>query len=74
MQRNLLPVFLTAGESLYEPGCILGCACLPETAIASDEHLMADGKSAEVAIVGSEGIVGIVAGCCSGSTVSGRAS
>jgi len=59
VQRNLLPVFLTAGETLYEPGCILDCAYFPATAIVGDEYLMADGKSAEVAIVGSEGIVGI---------------
>lgn len=59
VQRNLLPVFLTAGETLYEPGRILDCAYFPATAIVGDEYLMADGKSAEVAIVGSEGIVGI---------------
>ena len=59
VQRNLQPMFLLAGEVLYEAGCILDCAYFPATAIASVEHLMADGKSAEVAIVGSEGIVGI---------------
>ncbi|MCX7054385.1 MAG: helix-turn-helix domain-containing protein [Proteobacteria bacterium] len=59
MQRDLLPVFLTAGETLYEPDRILDCAYFPATAIVADEYLMADGKSAEVAIVGSEGIVGI---------------
>jgi len=57
--RNLLPLFLTAGETLYEPGRILDCTNFPATAIVADEYLMADGKSAEVAIVGSEGIVGI---------------
>lgn len=59
VQRNLQPVFLVAGEALYEAGCILECAYFPATAIASVEYVMADGKSAEVAIVGSEGIVGI---------------
>jgi len=59
VQRNLLPLFLTVGETFYEPGRILDCANFPANAIAADEYLMADGKSAEVAIVGSEGIVGI---------------
>jgi len=59
LRRNLLPVFLSAGETLYDPGSILDCAYFPATAIVADEHLMTDGKSAEIAIVGSEGIVGI---------------
>jgi CRP-like cAMP-binding protein len=59
VQRHLEPVFLTAGEALYEPGRILDSAYLPVTAIVSLECEMADGKSAEVAIVGSDGIVGI---------------
>jgi CRP-like cAMP-binding protein len=59
VQRNLQPVFLIAGQALYEPGCILDCAYFPATAIVSLEYVMADGKSAEVAIVGNEGIVGI---------------
>lgn len=59
VQRNLQPVFLVAGEALYEPGCILDCAYFPATAIVSLEHVMADGKSAAVAIVGGEGVVGI---------------
>jgi len=59
VQRHLEPVFLTAGEVLYEPGRILDSAYFPATAIVSLEYEMADGKSAEVAIVGSDGIVGI---------------
>ena len=59
VQRNLQPVFIVAGKALYEPGCILDCAYFPATAIVSLEYVMADGESAEVAIVGSEGIVGI---------------
>ena len=59
VRHNLQPVLLIAGEVLYEPGCILDCAYFPATAIVSLEYVIADGKSAEVAIVGSEGIVGI---------------
>ncbi len=59
VQRHLEPVFLTAGEALYEPARILDSAYFLATAIVSLEYEMADGKSAEVAIVGNEGIVGI---------------
>ncbi len=59
VQRNLQPEFLVAGEALYEPDRILDCAYFPATAIVSLEYVMADGKSAEVAVVGSEGVVGI---------------
>ena len=59
VQRNLQPVFMVAGKTLYEPGVRLDCAYFPATAIVSLEYVMIDGASAEVAIVGSEGVVGI---------------
>ena len=52
-------MFIVAGKTLYEPGVQLDCAYLPATAIVSLEYVMIDGASAEVAIVGSEGAVGI---------------
>lgn len=59
VERNLRPVLLTAGATLYEPGASRDCAYFPATTLVSLEHVMVDGASAEVAIVGSEGIVGI---------------
>lgn len=52
-------MFIVAGKTLYEPGVRLDCACFPAPAIVSLEYVMVDGASAEVAIVGSQGVVGI---------------
>jgi hypothetical protein len=52
-------LFIVAGKTLYEPGVRLDCACFPATAIVSLEYVMVDGASAEVAVVGSQGVVGI---------------
>jgi hypothetical protein len=41
VQRNLLPVFLTAGETLYDPGSVLDSAYFPATAIVADEYVTA---------------------------------
>jgi CRP-like cAMP-binding protein len=59
VERNLQPVFLPLGEALYEPGIKLDYAYFPTTAMVSLEYLMADGASAAIAAVGSEGLVGI---------------
>jgi len=59
LRRILEPVFLPLGSTLYEPGVQLEYACFPTTAIVSLEHLMSDGASAETAIVGCDGLVGI---------------
>ena len=52
-------VFLQQGQVLYEPGVKLEYAYFPTTAIVSLEYLTAEGASAEFAIVGNEGLVGI---------------
>lgn len=59
VERNLQPVFLPLGEALYEPGSKLDYAYFPTTAMVSLEYLMADGASAAIAAVGSEGLVGV---------------
>ena len=59
LRQNLQPVFLQHGRVLYEPGVKPEYAYFPTTAIVSLEYLTADGASAEFAIVGSEGLVGI---------------
>ncbi len=59
LQRSLQPVFLQQGQVLYEPGVKLEYAYFPTTAIVSLEYLTAEGASAEFAIVGNDGLVGI---------------
>ncbi|MCJ7452216.1 MAG: Crp/Fnr family transcriptional regulator [Steroidobacteraceae bacterium] len=59
LQPSLQPVFLKQGQVLYEPGVKLKYAYFPTSAIVSDEYLTADGASAEFAIVGNGGLVGI---------------
>jgi CRP-like cAMP-binding protein len=52
-------VRLPLGKALYEPGEELSHAYFPTTAIVSLLHVMENGASAEIAVVGNEGIVGI---------------
>ncbi|MFY9327665.1 MAG: Crp/Fnr family transcriptional regulator [Georgfuchsia sp.] len=47
------------GEALYESGGHLQHVYFPTTAIVSLLYVMADGASAEIAVVGNEGIIGI---------------
>ena len=50
---------LPLGEALYESGDRLNHVYFPTTAIVSLLYVMEDGASAEIAVVGNEGIVGI---------------
>jgi len=54
---ELVPLKL--GDILYEPGIKLRYVYFPTTAIVSLLYVMEDGASAEIAIVGNEGILGI---------------
>ena len=54
---ELVPMKL--GEVLYEPGIRMRYVYFPTTAIVSLLYVMEDGASAEIAIVGNEGILGI---------------
>jgi CRP-like cAMP-binding protein len=54
---ELIPMKL--GDVLYEPGVRLGHVYFPTTSIVSLLYVMEDGASAEIAIVGNEGILGI---------------
>ena len=47
------------GDVLYEPGTRLRYVYFPTTSIVSLLYVMEDGASAEIAIVGNEGILGI---------------
>jgi CRP-like cAMP-binding protein len=52
-------VELPLGTVLYEPGQMLNHVYFPTTAIVSLLYVMENGASAEIAVVGNEGLVGI---------------
>ena len=55
----LEPVQLPLGHALYESGDRLNHVYFPTTAIVSLLYVMENGASAEIAVVGNEGVVGI---------------
>ena len=59
LKDNLELIELPLGKVLYESGATLTHVYFPTTAIVSLLYVMEDGDSAEIAVVGSEGIVGI---------------
>jgi CRP-like cAMP-binding protein len=54
---ELVPLKL--GQALYESGSHLSHVYFPTTSIVSLLYVLADGASAEIAVVGNEGILGI---------------
>jgi CRP-like cAMP-binding protein len=56
---SLEPVVMPLGEVLYESGMAMTHVYFPTTSIVSLLYVMEDGASAEIAVVGNEGIVGI---------------
>jgi CRP-like cAMP-binding protein len=66
----LEPVELPLGKVLYESGCKLSHVYFPITAIVSLLYVMEDGASAEIAVVGKEGLVGVSLFMGGGSTPS----
>jgi CRP-like cAMP-binding protein len=56
---QLEAVELPLGHVLYEPGTTLSHVYFPTTAIVSLLYVMENGASAEIAVVGNEGVVGI---------------
>ena len=58
-QPLLERVDLPLGHVMYESGRTLGHVYFPTTAIVSMLYVMEDGASAEIAVVGHEGLVGI---------------
>jgi CRP-like cAMP-binding protein len=59
LQPLLERVSLPLGDVLYESGTELSHVYFPTTSIVSLLYVMEDGLSAEIAVVGNEGIVGI---------------
>ena len=56
---QLEEIDLPLGEVLYESGTTLKHVYFPTTAIVSLLYVMENGASAEIAVVGNEGLVGI---------------
>jgi CRP-like cAMP-binding protein len=56
---QLEPVDMPLGLVLYESGATLSHVYFPTTAIVSLLYVMENGASAEIAVVGNEGIIGI---------------
>jgi CRP-like cAMP-binding protein len=69
-QPLLEQVEMPLGEVLYESGGTLTHVYFPTTSIVSLLYVMEDGASAEIAVVGNEGIVGISLFMGGGSTPS----
>jgi CRP-like cAMP-binding protein len=59
LQPLLEQVEMPLGEVLYESGATLNHVYFPTTSIVSLLYVMENGASAEIAVVGNEGIVGI---------------
>jgi CRP-like cAMP-binding protein len=58
-EKALEDVDLPLGQVLYEPGTVLSHVYFPTTALVSLLYVMEDGGSAEIAVVGNEGLLGI---------------
>jgi CRP-like cAMP-binding protein len=58
-QPHLEWVDMSLGSVVYEPGDTLEYVYFPATAIVSLLYVMQNGSSAEIAVVGNEGIVGV---------------
>jgi CRP-like cAMP-binding protein len=69
---QLEAVVMPLGQVLYESGATLSHVYFPTTAIVSLLYVMENGASAEIAVVGNEGIVGISL-FMGGETTSSRA-
>ena len=67
---QLEPVDLPLGKVLYESGSKLSHIYFPTTSIVSILYVTQDGSSAEIAVVGNEGVVGVALFMGGGSTTS----
>lgn len=69
-ESQLEKVELKLGQVLYESGSTMSHVYFPTNAIVSLLYVMEDGSSAEIAVVGHEGVVGISVFMGGGSTPS----
>src|SRR5881398_952488 len=56
---HLQPVDMPLGKALYESGVALPHVYFPTTSIVSLLYVLEDGASAEIAVVGNDGILGV---------------
>jgi CRP-like cAMP-binding protein len=59
LEPHLELVQMPLGKVIYEPGDILAYVYFPIDSIVSLLYVMADGASAEISVVGNDGIIGI---------------
>jgi CRP-like cAMP-binding protein len=59
LQSHLKLIPLPLGEALYEPGIGMRYLYFPTNSIVSLLYVLADGASAEIAVVGNEGVIGV---------------
>jgi CRP-like cAMP-binding protein len=69
---HLVPVDMSLGQVIYEAGDRLSHVYFPATSIVSLLYVLENGASAEIAVVGNEGLIGIAL-FMGGETTSGRA-
>lgn len=58
---HLEPVSFSAGQEVYSGGGKINLVYFPETAVMSQLSYLEDGSATEVAVIGSEGLVGLAA-------------
>jgi hypothetical protein len=56
---HLILAKLSSGRVLYEPGDVMHSAYFPTDSTVSLLYLMISGASAEIGIIGNEGVVGV---------------
>lgn len=59
LQPQLKAVYMPLGQAIYEPGSTLDHVYFPTTAIVSLTYELENGESAQIAVVGNEGLVGV---------------
>lgn len=59
LSKHLEPVDLSLAQVLYESGSTMTHMYFPTTSIVSLLYVMENGSSAEIAVVGNEGLVGV---------------
>ena len=59
LQSSLTPIHMPLGVALYESGALLDHVYFPTTSIVSLLYVLVDGASAEIAVVGNDGLVGV---------------
>jgi len=72
LRPDLESIELQLGSVLYEPGSLLRHIYFPRTSIVSLLYVMNDGGSAEIAVIGNDGLVGMSL-FLGGETTSSRA-